>query len=209
MSVDQLGKYNDDGTSFGKDASEKIAFHGATPIVQQADASQVAITDNSTGTVGDTIAAGAGVYTLNFPMALKEITDGDFLTDYTIGHKFKLLSFGYVADVESSTSSKASTITLEIGATGTTGGSLALTTALTDTTGKVTAATAITALNTGSSSATISIIGASTTAFAEGSGSLQILVQNMDTADAIASLADKWNELRSVIATIGLMSGAA
>jgi hypothetical protein len=38
MSVDQLSKLNDDGTSFGQSASDKISFHGATPVVQQTTA---------------------------------------------------------------------------------------------------------------------------------------------------------------------------
>jgi len=209
MPVQELGHGGPDGVNMGQSASEKISFHGATPIIQRTDASQVAITDSTGGAVSNTLAVGAGMYTLSFPMALKELTDGDFLTDYTIGHKFKLVSFGYVVDVEASTASKLSTITLEIGSTATTGGSLAMTTAKGTPTGKVTAATAITALNTGSKTATISIVGASTTAFVEGSGSLIILVQNMDTADAIASLADKWNEHRAALVALGFISGAA
>lgn len=209
MSVEQLTHLNPDGTSFGQSAADKISMHGSTPIIQRTDASQVAITDSTTGTASDTLAAGAGTYLLAFPMALKEITDGDFLTDYTIGHKFKLLSFAYVADVEETTGSKLSTLTLEIGSTATTGGSLAMTSAKGTPTGKVSAATAITALNTGSATDTISIIGASTTAFVEGSGSLIIEVQNMDTADALASIADKWNEIRTTLVNYGLISGAA
>lgn len=35
MAVEYLDNGNDDGTVFGQDASEKIAFYGATPVVQQ------------------------------------------------------------------------------------------------------------------------------------------------------------------------------
>lgn len=32
--TDQLSKYDDDGTIFGQDASDKISFYGVTPVVQ-------------------------------------------------------------------------------------------------------------------------------------------------------------------------------
>lgn len=35
MAVEYLDNGNDDGTVFGQDSSEKIAFYGATPVVQQ------------------------------------------------------------------------------------------------------------------------------------------------------------------------------
>lgn len=38
MAVEQLSKYPVDGTSFGQAAADKISFHGATPVVQQASA---------------------------------------------------------------------------------------------------------------------------------------------------------------------------
>lgn len=46
MAVEYLSNYNDDGTSFGKDASEKISFYGATPIVK----ATVAATTTTTAT---------------------------------------------------------------------------------------------------------------------------------------------------------------
>jgi len=198
-----------DGTQMGQSATDKIGFYGTTPLAQQADASQVAFTDNGTGTVSDTIAAGICMSTLTFPVALKEITDGDIVTAHVVGYKFKLISFVYIADVESSTAAKLSTLNLEIDTTNTTGGALALTTALTDLTGERTAATAITAANTGSATATISLEGASTTAFVEGSGSVLILIQNMDCADTLAAIADKINDNRQNLVDLGFISGAA
>jgi hypothetical protein len=38
MAVDHLSKGNDDGTVLGQSASDKIAFYGATTVVQQASA---------------------------------------------------------------------------------------------------------------------------------------------------------------------------
>ncbi len=34
MAVEQLTKANDDGTSFGQSATEKIGHYGVTPVVQ-------------------------------------------------------------------------------------------------------------------------------------------------------------------------------
>jgi len=44
MGVDQISKYNDDGSTFGKDSSELISFWGATPLNQPASASQAVYT---------------------------------------------------------------------------------------------------------------------------------------------------------------------
>ena len=38
MAADQLSKYSPDGTKFGQAAADKISFHNATPVVQQATA---------------------------------------------------------------------------------------------------------------------------------------------------------------------------
>lgn len=50
MAVDELSKYNDDGTRLGQDASDKISFYGATTIVQPVGAGQAAVTNTTTGT---------------------------------------------------------------------------------------------------------------------------------------------------------------
>ena len=49
MAVKQLSDKNDDGTSLGQDANDKISFHGATPVAQQT----VALL--ATGSTGATI----------------------------------------------------------------------------------------------------------------------------------------------------------
>lgn len=38
MAADQLSKLNPDGTTLGQSVSDKIAFYGVTPVVQQATA---------------------------------------------------------------------------------------------------------------------------------------------------------------------------
>lgn len=177
-------------------------------------ASQAAVTDNSTGTAGDTIAAGAGVTTITIP--LTSLATGlstsaiDLLTNYTPGYKFKLLSFAFVTTVAGTGASASQVFNLEIGTTNVTGGVLTLALADTDTIGKVTSATAITAANTGANNATISIeMAAGGTVFTAGAGYFVLRIQNMDTADAIASLADKSNSHRTSLVTAGAAKGSA
>ena len=55
MAVDQLSKNNPDGTVMGQSATDKIGFHGATPIVQRSGAVQAAAPAGGTG-------AAAGAY---------------------------------------------------------------------------------------------------------------------------------------------------
>jgi hypothetical protein len=151
-------------------------------------------TDNSTGTAGSTIAAGVGVSTVAIPIQLDTISDADVLTTYTPGYKFKILAVDFAVADPATTGSKATTLNLEIGTTNVTGGTVALTSDNATPLGAVVAGAAVTALNTGSASATISIEASSTTAFVEGTGYLLLTIQNMDTADAIASIIDALND---------------
>ena len=62
MAVVQLSDGNDDGTSLGQSTTDKISFHGATPIVQRSGAAQAAVaTTGATNTTpyGFTTAAQA------------------------------------------------------------------------------------------------------------------------------------------------------
>ena len=62
---------------FTGEAGMTFALNGSTPIAQRADASQVAITDSTTGTVADTMAAGVGVETIAIPITLANVADGE------------------------------------------------------------------------------------------------------------------------------------
>lgn len=146
-----------------------------------------AITDNSTGAASSTVAAGAGVSTVVFAINAPAITGNvDVLTTWTPGYKFKILAFDAFCSAAVTTGGKAASLNLEIGTTDVTGGVIALsgTYAL----GATQAGTAITAANTGAANATISIEATGVTAFTEGAFWLIVKIQNMDTADAIASL---------------------
>ena len=130
---------------------------------------------------------------------LKDIADGDLITNLIIGLKFKIISLKWATTFAATTGSKDSDITVEIGATPVTNIAIALDSddSTTDTLGVVTTSDAD-AANTGSGTATVSIIAASTVAFSEGSGVFLLEVQNMDTADAFASLRDKIEEILAI-----------
>jgi hypothetical protein len=151
------------------------------------------LTDNSTGTASDTIAAGVGVSTLTFHIDAAVIADGDLVTNYVLGYKFKILKFDVRCLKAVTTGAKASTLNLEINTTNLTGGVVLL--AGTYALGAAQAGSAVTGNNTGSATDSISIEASATTAFVEGQFELIISVQNMDLADAIASLADHTNDL--------------
>lgn len=145
-----------------------------------------ALTDNSTGSAGATIAAGVGVSSLIFYVDAADLANGDVLTTWTPGYKFKILAFDAFCAKPVTTGSKAATLNLEINTTDLTGGVIALSGTYVQ--GATQAGTAVSAANTGSSSATISIEASSVTTFVEGAFWLIVKIQNMDTADAIASL---------------------
>lgn len=194
----------------GQAVTEKIGFYGTAPVIQRGDASQVAFTDDTTGTVSDTMAAGVGVHTISIPITLAAITGaGDVITTYTPGYKFKLLAVDFRIFEPVTTAAKAATLNLEIGTANVTGGVIALTSANCTPLGVAVAGSAITAANTGSATDAISIEAASVTAFVEGAGVVLIKIQNMDTADAAASVADKLNEYRTALVNLGLVKGAA
>lgn len=156
------------------------------------------LTDNSTGTASDTIAAGAGVTTLAFAVDLVTLTTlaRELLTDYVLGYAFKILSVDFVVTDEGTGAGATQTINLEINSTNVTGGVINPTLANTATAGALVAGTAVTANNTGNAAATLSIeVAAGGTIFTAGQGIILIRIQNMDTANAIASLADHINDL--------------
>lgn len=168
-----------------------VSASGEQPAL--AAALPTALTDNSTGTSSDTIAAGVGVQTLCFYIEAASIADGDLLTTYVPGYRFKILKFDARCAKVVSTGAKASTLNLEIGTTNLTGGVISL--AGTYAIGAAQAGTAVTANNVGTATDSFSIEASSTTTFIEGAFWLIVSIQNMDSADAVASLADHVNDL--------------
>lgn len=158
-----------------------------------------AITDNSTGTPSDTIAAGAGVEIFPFFVNLAQITATTIMS-FTPGFAFKVLAIQFTVEVAVTTAAKLVTLTPQIGGVSTTGGALALTSANCTPKGTTVTGSAVTAANTGTNAQTLSLLASGVTAFVEGSGWVILKVQNMDTANAIASLSTHVNTLRTALA---------
>lgn len=133
----------------------------------------------------DAAQPGNGTYYLYHP--LTSLATGlstsaiDILTGFTVGHNFRILSWGFATTVAGTGSGASQTFNLEIGTTNVTGGALNVTLASTSDIGEITNATAITAANVGSATDTLSIeMAASGTVFTAGAGYFFIKIQNLD-----------------------------
>jgi hypothetical protein len=147
------------------------------------------LTDSTTGTASTTLAAGAGVMTVPLYVNLADITAGALLTTYVPGYAFKVLGVSFGVEKAATTAAKLATITPAITGVSITGGVLALTSANCAPQGTVVAGSAVTALNTGAATDSITLTGSAVTSFVEGGGWILLKIQNMDTANAISSLA--------------------
>lgn len=157
-----------------------------------------AFTDSTTGTTTTTLAAGVGVYNLNFSIDLvAAATAADIVTDFIIGHKFKLLESFAVVTLAVTTAAKAVTIGLEIGAVAVTNSAIVITSAAATPDGIIIENAGALSANTGSATDTLTLIGSSVTAHAEGTVEYVVRVQNMDTADAFAGIATQANLART------------
>lgn len=177
---------------YGQDAaSEQIA-----DIAARTAQTSAALTDSSTGAASTTLAAGVGYEILTFSHTFIGGTSAvEPVTTLTLGFKFKIISWTAVVDVLLVGAGGSRTCNMEIGTTdvGTSPSTLVIAEA-NATVGTVIAGAAVAGANTGSAAATFSIeIASGGTAFSAGKVTFQILVQNMDTADAIASLAAQVN----------------
>lgn len=150
--------------------------------------------DNTGGTASDTLAAGVGKYTHSVYFRAAAITGNVLLYTYTPGFAFKIHRISASIVDAITTGARAATLTTAIAGVPTTGGVVTLAGAYALGTQQASSA-AVTALNTGSSGAAITVTASTVTAFAEGGFLLNIELQNMDTANAVASLADHVNDL--------------
>jgi len=189
--------YNGDSVGASTiDLGARVSPSGTQPAL--AAPLPTAFTDNTTGTASNTLAAGVGRETLMFPIQLAAMTTAaaDLLTNYVVGYAFKILSVSFVTTTVSTGAGGTQTLNLEIGSTNLTGGVVTVTLAGSDTLGELTAGTAVTAANVGTATDTLSVeVAAGGTVFTAGAGILIVMVQNMDTASAVASLADHVNGL--------------
>ena len=158
-----------------------------------------AFTDNSTGIASDTIAAGVGIFELTIPHTIPAGTAvAEIITNLVLGFRFKILSWSFVTDIAGEGVGASRVYNMEIGAVdvGTVPSTCTLTLASTSDPGELTAGTAVSGAQTGSATDTFSIqLATGGTAFTAGSGFFVVRIQNMDTADAVASLADLIDDL--------------
>lgn len=154
-------------------------------------------TDNTGATTSDTIAAGVGIQTWAFYVSLPDITAADIIGAFTPGYAFKVLSTTLIIEKAVTTGGKAATLTPKINGSAITGGVLGP--SGTYAAGSVIAGSAVTANNTGTSAQTFSITASGVTTFSEGNGIIIVKVQNTDTVNAVASLADKINDIMNAL----------
>lgn len=162
------------------------------------------MTDNSGGTAGTSIAAGVGIHTVTIPLTSLATGLGtsaiDILTEYTPGYKFKLLSFDFVTTIAGAGAGASQTFNLEIATTNVNGGLLNVTLASTNTIGKVTNGAVIISDNEGTAADSLSIeMSAGGTVFTAGSGYFVLKIQNLDDANAFASIADYLNDILAAL----------
>lgn len=182
------------GVTIGSGAT--VSPGGSEPTL--AVALPTVITDNSTGSATNTIAAGAGVSQLEIPHTFIGGTAAvEPVTTLVLGYKFKILSWSFVTHVLLVGAAGSRVANMEINAVdvGTVPSTVTIPIA-NAAVGAVTSGTAVAGANTGSASDSFSIeIASGGTAFTAGSGTFIIVIQNMDTADSIATLSAHVNSL--------------
>jgi hypothetical protein len=201
------------GTIVGNTAKKLLGFFGAAPVLRPSGSSQAALTDSSGGTAGTALSTHIAEQFFTVPLTSLATGIGtgamDILTGFVPGFRFQLLGLEFVTTIAGTGVSASQVFNLEIGTTNTTGGVLTLDLASQATVGVVTSATAITAANVGAATDAISLEKAgSGTVFTAGAGYFVIKLKNLDTADAIASLAAQGNAIRSALTTLGLIKGS-
>lgn len=157
------------------------------------------LTDSTGGTAGAALAAGVGKMQYMFYTNLADITAADLITGFVPGFNGKILGVHAVVDKPATTGAKLGTLTPKINAVNVTGGALALTSANMTPQGVKVDGSAITALNVFGPTDTIGIVGSTVTAFVEGNGWIVLDVQNMDVANAFASLAARLTSINALL----------
>jgi hypothetical protein len=199
--------FNANGINIGDNATDQVAFYGATGQTQRTNAAEAALVDNTGGTPTTTLSPNVGVFTLAVPVNLSAITQSGAIFTYTPGFNFKLISAAFSVNTPATTAAKAANISAVIGATTVSGSTMALTTVNTGSLSALVAGAAITGQNTGTSASALTLTASSVTAFSQGSGMVLLTVQNMDHANAESSQTALLNELRTSLVNLGLIKG--
>lgn len=189
--------YEDDAAAGSELASgSTVSPSGTQPPLSAA--LPTALTDNTTGTASNTLAAGVGIQHWFFTHTFISGTAAvEPVTTWVPGFAFKILAWHAVTSVLLVGAGGSRVANLEIGGTdvGTVPSTCTIPIA-NAAVGTVTAATAVAGANTGTSADSISIeIANGGTEFTAGMVTFVIQVQNMDVANAAASLADHVNDL--------------
>lgn len=199
-----------DGRIVGDASTDKVGFWGATPVAQPAGSGQTEITDNSGGTAAAStgVSANAQKETIIIDVGLLSGLANSQVWKVGLPYAFTVTSALFRTGVAASTAAKAATLTVQVNGSAVTGGVMSLTTANQNATGGTVAASAITAGNTGTAGQTVEVAVSSVTAFAEGSGWVELTVTNTDKANQAATLANLENSIRSALVTAGLIAGS-
>jgi hypothetical protein len=151
--------------------------------------SGASLTDNTGGNASvTTLALALSKSVILIPIAAFSGLANSQVIKVLPGYRFKLLSTGIRPVVPVTTASKLATLTPQISGSAVTGGVISATSAGLGTTGTIQSGTAVTAANTGAATDTLEFAVSAVTAFVEGNGFIEASVQNLDLADAIASL---------------------
>lgn len=199
--VEFLEAPGDTATPFTLNSGGTVTPSGATGAL--VGALPNALVDASTGTASDAIAATVSCFTLSIPHTFEAgVGAGEVVTEYILGYAFKILAWSFIADVPSTGAGASRVFNMEIGATdvGTVVSTCTVTLASTSAKGEQTLGTAVAGANVGTALNNFSIeVAAGGTTFTAGSGTFLVLIQNMDSANSIASLADHINDLISAL----------
>jgi len=161
-----------------------------------------AMTAAATDTVvSNAIAAGVGIHYLTFYAKLSEVTAAATVGAFTPGYRFKILSLTWLGLQAGTGAGATITFTPTISGVGLTGGGTLVPTLANATAGSVVAGATITGANIGTSAQTFAITASTITAFTNGTGSILVKVQNMEEADAFASLVSKINAINAALQT--------
>ena len=163
-------------------ASKVSASYGAS-LITVTNSSAVTWAAGSTVELFFDTQNGNSILTLSFPVDLVNITGTqDVVTDFRPGVDGYIEDISFVVNKPVTTASKLATLNAEINTTDVTGGTVALTSAAATPMGKVIQGAAITALNRITKKDKLSIEASAVTAFAEGTGSVQVRIR-LDDAD--------------------------
>jgi hypothetical protein len=194
--LEWLGYQDDAAAGSALASGSTVSPAGTQPPL--AGALPTALTDNSTGTASNTIAAGVGIVDWFFTHTFISGTAAvEPVTTWVPGFAFKILGWHAVTSVLLVGAAGSRTANMEIGGTdvGTVPSTLVIPIA-NAAVGTVTAGAAVAGANTGTNADSFSIeIANSGTEFTAGMVTFVVRVQNMDTANAVASLAANSNAL--------------